>query len=238
MVDFHSHVLPGIDDGSDCVETSLDMLRECRRQGVELLFATPHFYADEEDPETFLQNRSEAYALLREAMEADGGDFPRLQLGAEIYFFPGMSVAEELTALGMGDTPFLLIEPPMMPWRESMLDEIEQTGRNLKRIPVVAHVDRYMRMLRDPSLIDRVRYHNLLVQVNASYFIRDDSAQEALRYLREKRIHFIGSDCHDMEERSPNMGMAAEVIQLDGATPYFDELNDRICSFVQGTAVR
>lgn len=233
MVDFHSHFLPGIDDGSDCVETSLEMLRECRRQGVDLIFATPHFYADEDDPETFLRNRNEAYALLREAMEDDGGDFPEIHLGAEIYFFPGMSVADELVELSMGSTPFLLIEPPMIPWRETMLDEIEQTGENLHRIPVIAHIDRYMRMLRDPTLFDRLQNRRVLIQVNANYFIRDDSAQEALHYLRERRIQFIGSDCHNMEERAPNMGPAADVIRLDGATPYFDELNDRIYSLLR-----
>ena len=233
MIDFHSHFLPGIDDGSDSVETSLAMLRESRRQGVDLIFATPHFYADEDDPETFLENRTEAYAALRKAMEEDGGDFPEIQLGAEIYFFPGMSVAEELVELSMGATPFLLIEPPMIPWRESMLDEIEQTGENLHRIPVVAHVDRYMRMLRDPSLFDRLRHRRVLIQVNANYFIHGDSAQEALRYLRERRIHFVGSDCHNMEDREPNMGQAAEVIRLDSATDYFDELNNRIYALLR-----
>lgn len=233
MIDFHSHILPGIDDGSDCVETSLAMLRECSRQGVDLMFATPHFYADEDDPETFLQNRSEACAMLREAMEEDGGTFPEIQLGAEIYFFPGMSVADELVELSMGSTPFLLIEPPMIPWRESMLDEIELTGENLHRIPVIAHVDRYMRMLRDPTLFDRLRHRRVLIQVNANYFIRSDSAQEALHYLRDRRIHFIGSDCHNMEERAPNMGMAAEVIRLDGAGPLLDALNDRIYSLLR-----
>ncbi len=233
MIDFHSHFLPGIDDGSDCVETSLAMLRECQRQGVDVMFATPHFYADEDDPETFLHNRSRAYAELREAMEEDGGVFPEIYLGAEIYFFPGMSVAEELVQLSMGPTPFMIIEPPMIPWRNSMLDEIEQTGENLHRIPVVAHVDRYMRILRDPTLFDRLADRRMLIQVNASFFIHSDSARQALQYLRERRIHFIGSDCHNMEERAPNMGMAAETIRLDGAEPYLDELNNRIYSLLR-----
>ena len=233
MIDFHSHFLPGIDDGSDCVETSLAMLRECHRQGVDVMFATPHFYADEDDPETFLHNRSRAYAELREAMEEDGGVFPEIYLGAEIYFFPGMSVAEELVQLSMGPTPFMIIEPPMIPWRNSILDEIEQTGENLHRIPVVAHVDRYMRILRDPTLFDRLADRRMLIQVNASFFIHSDSARQALQYLRERRIHFIGSDCHNMEERAPNMGMAAETIRLDGAEPYLDELNNRIYSLLR-----
>ena len=48
MIDFHSHVLPGIDDGSDCVEESLEMLHTAKKQGVSMMLATPHFYRSEE----------------------------------------------------------------------------------------------------------------------------------------------------------------------------------------------
>lgn len=230
MIDFHSHFLPEVDDGSDSVETSLAILHESWRQGVRLMFATPHFYADEDDPESFLDRRSHAYSRLREAIEArPDPEIPDILLGAEILFFPGMSVADELRALSMGSTPFLLIEPPMMPWSNSMLDEIELTGENLHRIPVIAHVDRYMRMLRDNSLFDRLRERRVLVQVNASFFIHD--SERALQYLRQNRIHFIGSDCHNMDERAPNMEAAYDIIKLDNADEYFQRINDRIAKF-------
>ena len=232
MIDFHSHFLPDVDDGSDSVETSLGMLHESWRQGVRLMFATPHFYADEDDPESFLARRSEAYAQLREAIEVRQElEIPDMLLGAEILYFPGMSVAEELRALSMGSTPFLLVEPPMIPWRDTMLDEIEQTGENLRCIPVIAHVDRYMRMLRDASLFDRLRDRRVLTQVNASFFIHD--SERALDLLRQNRIHFIGSDCHNMDERAPNMGAAEEIIRLDGASEYLGTINERIFSLLE-----
>lgn len=232
MIDFHSHFLPDMDDGSDSIETSLAMLHESWRQGVRLMFATPHFYAEEDDPESFLARRSEAYARVREAIEArQDSEIPDILLGAEIYYFPGISVSEELRALSMGTTPFLLIEPPMIPWGNSMLDEIELTGENLHCIPVIAHVDRYMRMLRDASLFDRLRDRRILIQVNASFFVHD--SVRALELLRQNRIHFIGSDCHNMDERAPNMGSAEEIIRLDGATEYFRTINQRIFSLLE-----
>ena len=86
MIDFHSHFLPDMDDGSDSIETSLAMLHESWRQGVRLMFATPHFYAEEDDPENFLARRSEAYARVREAIEArQDSEIPDILLGAEIY---------------------------------------------------------------------------------------------------------------------------------------------------------
>ena len=235
MIDIHSHFLPEIDDGSDSIETSLGMLLESYSQGVDLIAATPHFYADEDDPESFLARRDDAYDRLQAAMASVRESFPRILLGAEILYFPGMSVADELYEMRIGGAPLLLIEPPMIPWTDSMLDEIELTGRNLHCIPMIAHVDRYMYMLRDNSLIERLGQRRLLTQVNASFFIRPMSRAFALELLRDDRIHFIGSDCHNMGERAPNMGTAAEIIAENGEADKLETLDRRIRFFLEKT---
>lgn len=232
MIDFHSHILPGIDDGSDSVETSLALLRESKRQGINIMFATPHFYADENDPKTFLRNRSRAYAALKNAMGSNIMDYPEIMLGAEILYFPGMSVAEELNDLAMGDTPCLLVEPPVIPWSDTMLDEIEQTGKNLSKIPVIAHVDRYMRIFGDYTLFDRISGRKMLAQVNANYFIRSDTTKRALRDLMDDRFQFIGSDCHNLTSRSQNMGRAVDVIRRAEAEEVFSRFNFRLYTFL------
>lgn len=232
MIDFHSHILPGIDDGSDSVETSLAMLRESKRQGIDIMFASPHFYADENDPRTFLRERNQAYNALKRAMADNMADYPEIMLGAEILYFPGMSVAEELNDLAMGDTPCFLVEPPVIPWSDTMLDEIEQTGRYLKKIPVIAHVDRYMRIFNDYTLFDRITGRKMLAQVNASYFIRSDTTKRALRDLLDDRFQFIGSDCHNLSSRPQNMGSAAELILRSGAVEYFSSFNFRLYAFL------
>ena len=167
MVDFHSHILPNMDDGSSGIEESLAMLREQQRQGCDVVFSTSHFYADDEDPASFLRRREEAYSRLLEAMEGEA--LPQIHLGAEILYFPGMSEADELSGLKMGGTNCILIEPPMCRWTDLMLDEIEQVGRNLKCIPVIAHLDRFMRLLNDYTLMERVYSRRMLVQYNASF---------------------------------------------------------------------
>ena len=235
MIDIHSHFLPEIDDGSDSIETSLGMLLESYIQGVDLIVATPHFYADEDDPESFLARRNDAYDRLQAAMASVRESFPRILLGAEILYFPGMSVADELYEMRLGGAPLLLIEPPMIPWTDSMLDEIELTGQNLHCIPMIAHVDRYMYMLRDNSLIDRLGRRRLLTQVNASFFIRPMSRAFALELLRDDRIHFIGSDCHNMGERAPNMGTAAEIIAENGEADKLETLDRRVRYFLEKT---
>ena len=217
MVDFHSHVLPGMDDGAENVETSLRMLRESVKQGVNVLFATSHFYAYEE---------------LCAEMEKSVQVYPDIYLGAEVLFFPGMSGAEELKKLTLGSTNCLLVEPPMMRWSDTMLDEIEQTGKNLSCVPVIAHIDRYMRMLDDDTLFERVKGRRVLIQVNASFFIHEDSRPMALKYLSEGRIHFMGSDCHNMTSRAPNLGAAAAAIRKAGVLKPFSDFNKRIYYFL------
>ena len=232
MVDFHSHVLPGMDDGAENVETSLRMLRESARQGVDVLFATSHFYADQEDPQRLLSRRAAAYEELCAETEKSVQVYPDIYLGAEVLFFPGMSGAEELKKLTLGSTNCLLVEPPMMRWSDTMLDEIEQTGQNLSCIPVIAHIDRYMRMLGDDMLFERVKGRRMLIQVNASFFIHEDSRPTALKYLSEGRIHFMGSDCHNMTDRAPNLGAAAAAIRRAGVLKPFSDFNKRIYYFL------
>ncbi len=219
-----------MDDGSSGIEESLELLREQRRQGCDVVFSTSHFYADEEDPASFLRRRAEAYARLSAAM--DGEELPQIQLGAEILYFPGMSEAEELYGLRMGSTKCILIEPPMLRWTDTMLDEIEQTGKNLGCIPVIAHLDRFMRLLNDYTLTERVYSRRMLVQYNASFFVHSDTAELAVRLLREGRVHFIGTDCHNMIDRAPNMGAAAAAIRAAGAGQSFASFNKRIYYFL------
>lgn len=99
----------------------------------------------------------------------EGEALPQIHLGAEILYFPGMSEADELSGLKMGGTNCILIEPPMCRWTDLMLDEIELVGRNLKCIPVIAHLDRFMRLLNDYTLMERVYSRRMLVQYNASF---------------------------------------------------------------------
>ena len=233
MIDFHSHILPEMDDGAEDLETSLEMLRESRRQGVDIICSTSHFYADEEDPQSFLTRRSEAYARLCEAIR-DSEEYPKILLGAEVLYFPGISVSEEMMLLRLSGTPFLLIEPPMMPWSAEMLDEVEQCGETLHCIPVIAHIDRYMRMLNDYRLFERVKNRRMLIQVNANFFLHRDTVGFALRCLREERFQFIGSDCHDLEGRRPNMGDAARIIRNAGETGSFVRLNERLYDALGG----
>lgn len=225
MIDFHSHVLPKMDDGPKSLRESLEMLSLCFQQGVDAVVSTSHFYADREDPRAFLLRRNRRLQALQEAMLCSTEVYPRMIPGAEVLYFPGISQAREVAELSIAGRA-ILIEPPMAPWSDDMLDEIVCLGENFGRKPVVAHVDRYMRMLGDNGLIDRVLERGLLVQVNGSYFLDEKRQKAAIRNLKKGKIHLLGSDCHNLFDRAPNLGPVRRAIRWAGAETEFRKLQE------------
>lgn len=226
MIDFHSHILPAIDDGARDVNMSLDMIAESKAQGVDVIVATPHFYADVDDPVSFVRRRKQAYNKLKTAMDYYPDDYPEIILGAEVLYFPGMSDCNELSMLKIENTDAILIEPPMLTWSDFILDEIEAVGKNLHCIPVIAHIDRYMQVLGDNYIIDRLSGRRVLVQCNASFFVKPYMQSYAAEYLSDCRVHLIGSDCHNMTNRAPNMFYAQQTAYSWGLKEEFDKLSN------------
>ena len=211
-VDLHSHILPKIDDGSHSLEQTLQMLEEEARQGITHVVATPHFYARYSDPDTFLARRAKAAVALEEAM-AGRSDLPRVILGAEVYYFAGIGESEQLHRLTIGDTKYVLIEMPGAPWTESMYRDLEQIHLQLGLTPVIAHVDRYIRPWHTHGIPKRLERLPVLVQANGEFFLEQSTANMALRLLRGGQIHLLGSDCHNMDDRAPNLGDARRCIR-------------------------
>jgi protein-tyrosine phosphatase len=212
IVDFHSHVLPGIDDGSKSVEESLSMLRMEMSQGIHHVVATPHFYARYDDPEKFLTRREEAVNKLLSAMEGEPL-MPRLSVGAEVYYFQGISDCDILHQLTIDKKKYILVEMPHVPWTDRMYRELQDIHYKLGLIPIIAHVDRYMKPFQTFGIPERLAELPVLVQANADFFLRPMTRGLALRLLRDGAIHLLGSDCHNLTTRVPNLDRAMQIIQ-------------------------
>ena len=211
MTDFHSHILPRIDDGSRSVAISLVMLRREAEQGVTRVVATPHFYAYRDDPDQFLARRNEAEYRLRKAMAAESG-LPELVMGAEVRYFPGIGHCEGLKKLTIGGSGCVLVEMPSPPWTDSMYRELEQIHSYLGLTPMIAHVDRYIRPLRTHGIPRRLAQLPVLVQANGAFFQNKRTQKMAMAMLRAGQIHALGSDCHNLTDRAPNLAEAIRQI--------------------------
>ena len=148
MIDLHTHILPNMDDGSKSVEESEQMLCELKQQGVTTIVATPHFYADRDDPKAFLGDREKAYQrLLMKIQEFDNkNELPEIILGSEVAYFEGMSDCDDLVSLKIEGTKLLLLEKPTIPWNERMISEVVAIYEKTGLVPVIAHIDRYIRV--------------------------------------------------------------------------------------------
>ena len=220
-MDAHSHILPGIDDGSRDVEQSLQMLVKAAEQVVTHVVATPHFYPRHINPDTFLTRRAAAWAALEKAM-AGRQDLPQVILGAEVHYFPGIGESEHLSRLTIGDTRLVLVEMPEPPWTETMYSELEKIYVLQGLTPVIAHIDRYIRPLFTYGIPRRLERLPVLVQANAEFFLEPATARMALRMLRKGQIHLLGSDCHNLTDRAPNLGEARKVISQKMGTHALD----------------
>lgn len=224
-IDFHSHILPCVDDGSASLDESIAMLRMEAEQGIEHVIATPHFYAQHDNPERFLKRRAEAQMQLREEMAKDNG-LPQVSIGAEVYFFRGISDSDILSELTIDSKRCILIEMPHSPWTEAMYRELE--GIQIKRgiTPIIAHVDRYIRPFRTYGIPERLEELPVIVQANASFFLQRSTARLALRMLREDKIQLIGSDCHNLDSRAPNLAPALQMIRKRLGEEAIERIND------------
>lgn len=215
MTDLHTHILPGMDDGSRDTAMSLAMLRAERDQGIDSVVLTPHFYHDMESPRTFLRRRAEAFDTLRRALDAlapeERDSLPKLSLGAEVAWMPGMSDWPELNELCYEGTNYLLLEPPFTPWSERFLRDLYELLNQRALVPVIAHIDRYVDT-QDKKMLRELYSLGLPTQISAEHFLRFATRGKMLRCLRDGVAQLLISDCHNLTSRPPNLGAAMEVI--------------------------
>ncbi len=221
-LDIHSHILPELDDGSSSADMSLQMLGVLSEQGVGRIVATPHFYAWRDEPERFLKNRAESMKKLQDAIDASEiHDLPSIMLGAEVAFYSAMSNSSAIPSLCIEGTRLLLVEMPFESWTSGMLSVLCNTKRKYSVTPVLAHVDRYFKYFKQDMLYD-ILDNDILIQCNADAFSAMSTRRRATELLDKGMIHFLGTDCHNLSSRSPNMDEATRFVEKKLGNGSFD----------------
>lgn len=208
MTDFHTHILPGIDDGSQNVSQSLDMLRSLKQQGVDAVALTSHFYAKHENPERFLSKRAAAFEALQSHLTPD---LPATRLGAEVLYFRGISRSQSLPDLCLEGTRMLLLEMPAGKWTPFEVDETLDLIRGGEVQVMLAHIDRYW-LDQKSSVWDALLNAGALFQVNTGAFSVRRLCRPMLRLIADRCVYALGTDCHDTAQRAPNVTDARDLI--------------------------
>lgn len=215
MFDFHTHILPGVDDGSRSVEESLEMVEELTRQGVSGIAATPHFYASCSTPENFFLKREAAWKQLKPNLPSET---PEIRLGAEVQYFEGIHRMEGLERFCLEGTKLLMIEMPVCKWTSRMISSIQEINSRDTITVLLAHIERY----QNGKVMEQLQKEGVLMQASTGFFIR--KRHTALRMLKNGRIHLLGTDSHNMDQRKPDFARAMEIINRKMDTQVLQEL--------------
>lgn len=223
MIDIHTHLLFGVDDGPETIEESVAMLKDAKAQGIDAMILTPHYrhgmfaYPNKAIDENF--------ARLSKYAEEIGID---LYLGTE-HHVNSMIVEyiENGRCRTMAGTNYVLAEYKP----DTEFTYIKNSVQDLMRygyIPIVAHVERYMCM-HEMNLknIELLREIGVLIQVNADSVLGLDGGKIkrfVKKLLKKQYVDFVGSDSHGMEDRVNNMGKCAEYLYKKYDEAYVDEI--------------
>lgn len=206
-VDFHSHILPKMDDGSRNIEMSVEMLDMLSDEAVCTVFATPHFYCYNESVSSFLERRDTAFSMLVDAL-LDSSDTPEVRLGAEIRVVRDMPALSEMERLKLEGTDLMLFELPYDVFDTYMGENIHNISVTHGASPVIAHAERYLSLYSSSDYYELLSIPNVICQISSD-FIKSKKASEFTADLIRDGVPIIfGSDCHNMKERPPRMGSA------------------------------
>lgn len=187
-LDYHAHILPGCDHGSDGIETSLKQLGMASAVGIKTVCATPHFYPHKEPIESFLHRRKQTAQVLQEHLT---DDMPAIQLGAEVLICDGLERLDGLPCLCRGETNEILLEMPFYQWPEPIWDTLYSLCERHDIEVVLAHAERY-----SPEAIERLIQDKVSLQLNSECLTRPLQRKRYLKWVRNGSVKYLGSDIH------------------------------------------
>lgn len=232
LIDFHTHILPGIDDGSPDLTTSDAMLDALAKQGVETVILTPHFYSDSESLAAFLAKRDEAFALL----SAHRGDKkPYLIPAAEVYYSSVLMNYNDLSPLMIGNSDYILLEMPFhSTFSEHRIEKLYQLMLNCNAKFIFAHINRYAPLIKDTYILDELLNLECLAQVNMEALTgKMSTRKKILRLLDSGRVFALGTDCHNLSSRAPDYASGLRIVEKKLGQNFIAQMTGQIYDALQ-----
>lgn len=207
MVDIHTHILPGMDDGAKDREEALALISLLKSQGVTKIVLTPHYYPHFESLSDFLERRSISYQLIED------NDMEMI-LGSETYLSEPLLSLDSIDDLCIGKTGYLLLELPYTEkWSSGVFRQIDHLMAKNNICPIIAHAERYEAVKgRKEKVFQELVNLGCMLQFNIDSVINRRSRAETLRLMKEGWADFMGSDCHNMTSRIPRFDVFHEIV--------------------------
>ena len=211
LTDLHCHILPGVDDGAQTLTDTQRLLDSAVEQGISEIVFTPHFYPEHMELHDFLRARETALCETAPLAQERG---IRFRVGAEIRITPFLATLP-LQDLAFSGTHYLLLELDFDHEPYDVLGLIKRL-RGKGYTPIVAHIERYPYVQKDPELLYTWVKAGALAQVNAGWILHDRKAKKQFeRFCRSDLVHVIASDAHSVESRPQNLAQAYSALPSD-----------------------
>lgn len=230
VIDLHTHILPAIDDGSPDVETSIAMLRQEAKQGIDVVCATPHYYANENPISVFCERRADALDQLLANMP-DG--LPRILPAAEVAFFSGISDCAGLENLCIGHTSVILLEMPFLQWNQHEVDEVISLALDRDYQVILVHPERFCFSASNWHYIEKLMNLPIGLQVNAGSLICWRTRKLTLELLQMTSVPLMGSDCHNLTKRPPNLARARTIVQKKLGKAFLEQMDSSARTLIE-----
>ncbi len=207
-IDFHSHILPCLDDGSSSVEESLHLLDIMAQNGTDVVVCTPHFYCHEISISSFLSARQNSYEQLKPYLKPE---HPKILLGSEVLYSSKLNQLDDLKKLCIQGTNYLLLEMPYLRLSGQMIDAVSDLVDCGKVKVLIAHIERYLNFT-DYSDLEELMSLDVLGQLNANSFLDRKTKRICFKLMNQGFVQVIGSDMHH-ENRGVPVNKAYTVIE-------------------------
>lgn len=225
-IDFHTHIIPEIDDGAKDIEMSCEMLACAQASGAETVIFTPHV-SSMADFDAFLKKRSKKIAALNNAIKKDWFPCPYMLSGAEVLLDSALSEREDVSSLCIEGTDLLLLELPYTSWNSWYNNEIYNLMSKHNITPVMAHIERYLKGPGDIKKLSSLISFGVKFQVNAGSFMSFSGRRIIRSLAAEGLISAIGSDCHNMSGRSPDIKRALSAFERKFGEEFLEYLYNK-----------
>ena len=213
MIDVHTHILPGIDDGANDLLDAETLLRLESEQGVHEIVFTPHYYGKRTIGQ-FLYLRMQAVEKIRSFVPSD----VKIRLGAEVLLKGVNDPGDDaLCALAIEGTKCVLVELPYRgKWSDRLFSRLSEFVSETGYTPVIAHVERYEECLQNPAVLTTMLEMGCLLQLNTCAFLMRETKKFAFALMKKGMVHFLGTDAHNSQTRAPDYMQAKQAVEEAG----------------------
>ncbi len=214
IIDIHSHILPGLDDGAKDMDMAMEMVRIYKKNGVDKVIATPHYVKDS-SMSTSIEKNKEVLDKLREEIERADLDF-EIFLGHEIYLFRDILKELKRGKLGtMNGTSYVFIELAQMDipdYTRELIRELVAEGYR----PILSHPEKNTLIIEDINIVYDFIQDGALIEVDIPSLCGNfgmDVRKTSEELLKHKMVHFLATGAHSSIRRSPRIDSGVEEIK-------------------------